>query len=187
MFSVLSGKSFRAPRAAQRKWLRAAVLGAWASLAGLLLWGSLGGDDSITEVLAHRGEVLPGRFVEVPCSEDYDSHRRFEGIQCCSCPRDSAVNVKRGTLKMHLSFAAMNCGNQVESGVGRSGAGHLSPPLGWLAPGLGQAGVSVLPEQGQACRPPPRPWPALPGGAPHCAHRLVEEMACLKHVSELER
>ncbi|XP_036853214.2 2-oxoglutarate and iron-dependent oxygenase domain-containing protein 3 isoform X3 [Manis javanica] len=82
-----SGKSFRAPRAAQRKWLRAAVLGAWASLAGLLLWGSLGGDDSITEVLAHRGEVLPGRFVEVPCSEDYDSHRRFEGCSPRKCGR----------------------------------------------------------------------------------------------------
>ncbi|KAK2497705.1 hypothetical protein MC885_014953 [Smutsia gigantea] len=82
-----SGKSFRAPRAVQRKWLRAAVLGAWASLAGLLLWGSLGGDDSITEVLAHRGEVLPGRFVEVPCSKDYNSHRRFEGCSPRKCGR----------------------------------------------------------------------------------------------------
>ncbi|XP_014386733.1 PREDICTED: 2-oxoglutarate and iron-dependent oxygenase domain-containing protein 3, partial [Myotis brandtii] len=43
-----------------------------------LLWGSQGGDDGVTEVLARRGEVLPGRFIEVPCSEDYNSHRRFE-------------------------------------------------------------------------------------------------------------
>lgn len=77
--SVLSMKSARAPREVRRKWLRAAVLGAAAALAALLLWGSPGGDDGVTEVLARRGEVLPGRFIEVPCSEDYNSHRRFEG------------------------------------------------------------------------------------------------------------
>lgn len=79
MCSVLSAKSVRAPREVQRKWLKTTILGACAVLAGPLLWSSLGGDDGVTEVLAHRGEILPGRFIEVPCSEDYDSHRRFEG------------------------------------------------------------------------------------------------------------
>lgn len=81
LLSVLSVKSGRVLRELRRKWLRAAGLGACAALAALLLWGSLGADDGITEVLAHRGEVLPGRFIEVPCSEDYDSHRRFEGTE----------------------------------------------------------------------------------------------------------
>lgn len=56
-------------------------------LTALLLWGSLGGDDGVTEVLAHHGEVLPGRFIEVPCSEDYNSHRRFEGCSPTKCGR----------------------------------------------------------------------------------------------------
>ncbi|PNJ87440.1 OGFOD3 isoform 6, partial [Pongo abelii] len=38
---------------------------------------SLGADDGVAEVLARRGEVVAGRFIEVPCSEDYDSHRRL--------------------------------------------------------------------------------------------------------------
>ncbi|XP_032175556.1 2-oxoglutarate and iron-dependent oxygenase domain-containing protein 3 isoform X1 [Mustela erminea] len=82
-----STKSVQAPREVQTKWLRTAVLGACAVLAGLLLWSRLGGDDSITEVLAHRSEILPGRFIEVPCSEDYDSHRRFEGCSPRKCGR----------------------------------------------------------------------------------------------------
>ncbi|XP_066877699.1 2-oxoglutarate and iron-dependent oxygenase domain-containing protein 3 isoform X2 [Kogia breviceps] len=82
-----STKSVRAPRDVWKKWLRVAVLGTCTTLVVLLLWGSLGGDDSITEVLAHRSEVLPGRFIEVPCSEDYDSHRRFEGCSPRKCGR----------------------------------------------------------------------------------------------------
>ncbi|TKC53479.1 hypothetical protein EI555_014934 [Monodon monoceros] len=82
-----STKSVRAPRDVWKKWLRVAVLGACTTFVALLLWGSLGGDDSITEVLAHRSEVLPGRFIEVPCSEDYDSHRRFEGCSPRKCGR----------------------------------------------------------------------------------------------------
>lgn len=90
LFSVLSMKSARAPGEVWSKWLRAAVLGTCATLAALLLWGSLGGDDGSTEVLAHRGEVLSGRFVEVPCSEDYNHHRRFEGAQCHGRPEEGS-------------------------------------------------------------------------------------------------
>ncbi|XP_021536427.1 2-oxoglutarate and iron-dependent oxygenase domain-containing protein 3 [Neomonachus schauinslandi] len=82
-----STKSVRAPWEVPRKWLRTAIPGACAVLAGLLLWGSLRGDGGVTEVLAHRGEMLPGRFIEVPCSEDYDSHRRFEGCSPRKCGR----------------------------------------------------------------------------------------------------
>uniref|UniRef100_A0A8D1H7H3 Prolyl 4-hydroxylase alpha subunit domain-containing protein n=1 Tax=Sus scrofa TaxID=9823 RepID=A0A8D1H7H3_PIG len=83
-----STKGVRAPRDVRRKWLRVAVLGACTTLAGLLLWGRLGADkDGIAEVLAGRSEVLPGRFIEVPCSEDYDSQRRFEGCTPRKCGR----------------------------------------------------------------------------------------------------
>lgn len=68
-------------------WLRITGLGAGLVLAALLLWSSLGAEDAVTEVLAHRGEVLAGRFVEVPCSEDYDGHRRFEGCTPRKCGR----------------------------------------------------------------------------------------------------
>uniref|UniRef100_A0AC11E3Y0 2-oxoglutarate and iron dependent oxygenase domain containing 3 n=1 Tax=Ovis aries TaxID=9940 RepID=A0AC11E3Y0_SHEEP len=82
-----STKSIRVPRDVRKKWLRAAVLGSCTVLAACLFWGSLGGDEGITEVLAHRSEILPGRFIEVPCSEDYDSHRRFEGCSPRKCGR----------------------------------------------------------------------------------------------------
>ncbi|NWT04939.1 OGFD3 protein, partial [Mionectes macconnelli] len=36
--------------------------------------------DGLTEVLAHRSDSLRDKFVEIPCSRDYDGHRRFEGI-----------------------------------------------------------------------------------------------------------
>nr|XP_058140944.1 2-oxoglutarate and iron-dependent oxygenase domain-containing protein 3 isoform X4 [Dasypus novemcinctus] len=76
-----------APRTGLGKLLKAAALGACAALATLLLWSSSGSDDGVTEVLAPRGEVLPGRFIEVPCSEDYDSQRRFEGCTPRKCGR----------------------------------------------------------------------------------------------------
>ncbi|XP_053766891.1 2-oxoglutarate and iron-dependent oxygenase domain-containing protein 3 [Desmodus rotundus] len=82
-----SMKTARAPREVWSTWLRATILGTCATLAALLFWGSLGGDDGVTEVLAHRSEVLSDRFIEVPCSEDYNSHRRFEGCSPTRCGR----------------------------------------------------------------------------------------------------
>ncbi|XP_002748895.1 2-oxoglutarate and iron-dependent oxygenase domain-containing protein 3 [Callithrix jacchus] len=86
-----STKKDRAPRETQRlwqrSWLRIAGLGAGLVLTAFLLWSSLGADDGVAEVLARRGEVLVGRFIEVPCSEDYDSHRRFEGCTPRKCGR----------------------------------------------------------------------------------------------------
>ncbi|EHH25330.1 hypothetical protein EGK_09130 [Macaca mulatta] len=84
-------KKDRSPREVQRlwqrPWLRTAGLGAGLVLTTLLLWSNLGAEDGVTEVLARRGEVVAGRFIEVPCSEDYDSHRRFEGCTPRKCGR----------------------------------------------------------------------------------------------------
>uniref|UniRef100_A0A8C9Q555 Uncharacterized protein n=1 Tax=Spermophilus dauricus TaxID=99837 RepID=A0A8C9Q555_SPEDA len=81
VFSVPRNKKDQAPQETPREtWLRIMGLGAGLVLAAFLLWSSLGTEDGVTEVLAHRGEVLAGRFIEVPCSEDYDGHRRFEGM-----------------------------------------------------------------------------------------------------------
>ncbi|NXD62368.1 OGFD3 protein, partial [Eolophus roseicapillus] len=43
--------------------------------------------DGVTEVLAHRRENLQDKFIEIPCSEDYDSHKRFEGCTPRKCGR----------------------------------------------------------------------------------------------------
>lgn len=80
LFSTLSTKKDRLPQEAQRTWLRIVALGVSLALVTFLLWSSAGIDDDVAEVVAHRGEVLEGRFIEVPCSEDYDGHRRFEGM-----------------------------------------------------------------------------------------------------------
>lgn len=63
------------------------ALGVGLALITFLLWSSLGTSDDVAEVLARRGEVLEGRFIEVPCSEDYDGHRRFEGCTPRKCGR----------------------------------------------------------------------------------------------------
>ncbi|XP_036052154.1 2-oxoglutarate and iron-dependent oxygenase domain-containing protein 3 isoform X2 [Onychomys torridus] len=75
------------PQEAQRTWLRTVVFGVGLALITFLLWSSLEMDDDVAEVLAHHGEVLEGRFIEVPCSEDYDGHRRFEGCTPRKCGR----------------------------------------------------------------------------------------------------
>ncbi|XP_040845221.1 2-oxoglutarate and iron-dependent oxygenase domain-containing protein 3 isoform X2 [Ochotona curzoniae] len=74
-----SSRKDRAPQKGSRVWLQAAGLAAIVAVATLLLWSSLGADDGISGVLARRGEVVARRFIEVPCSEDYDGHQRFEG------------------------------------------------------------------------------------------------------------
>ncbi|XP_071308769.1 2-oxoglutarate and iron-dependent oxygenase domain-containing protein 3 isoform X2 [Agelaius tricolor] len=43
--------------------------------------------DEVTEVLAHRSDTLQDKFVEVPCSEDYESHKRFAGCTPRKCGR----------------------------------------------------------------------------------------------------
>ncbi|XP_071430009.1 2-oxoglutarate and iron-dependent oxygenase domain-containing protein 3 isoform X2 [Pithys albifrons albifrons] len=68
-----------------------------AALGGLVLWNRLlrrdgiteDGlpQDGITEVLAHHSDILQDKFVAIPCSRDYDSHKRFEGCTPRRCGR----------------------------------------------------------------------------------------------------
>ncbi|XP_014457286.2 2-oxoglutarate and iron-dependent oxygenase domain-containing protein 3 isoform X1 [Alligator mississippiensis] len=82
-----SVKKSRSQQELRRKWLKAAFLISSAVLGGLLSWSYLKNEDGVTEVLAHSSESLQDRFVEVPCSEDYDSHKRFEGCTPRKCGR----------------------------------------------------------------------------------------------------
>uniref|UniRef100_J3S9A0 PKHD domain-containing transmembrane protein C17orf101 n=2 Tax=Crotalus TaxID=8728 RepID=J3S9A0_CROAD len=79
----------------RRKWLTAAFLVSSAMLGYLLSRSYLFSEDGVTEVLAHHGESIPDKFIEVPCSEDYDSHKRFEGCTPRKCGRgitDAIIN-----------------------------------------------------------------------------------------------
>lgn len=107
--SVLSVKKSRSQQELRRKWLKAAFLISSAVLGGLLSWSYLKNEDGVTEVLAHSSESLQDRFVEVPCSEDYDSHKRFEGI----CIRVSVL--KRGGPPTHLEAACAPAAFPLES------------------------------------------------------------------------
>ncbi|XP_020822382.1 2-oxoglutarate and iron-dependent oxygenase domain-containing protein 3 isoform X2 [Phascolarctos cinereus] len=80
-------KKNRVHHESQRKWLKISFLGSSGLLASLLLWSFLNGDDGVTEVLAHHNEILQNRFIEVICSDDYDSHKRFEGCTPRKCGR----------------------------------------------------------------------------------------------------
>lgn len=98
----------------RRKWLWATVLGACAALAGFLLWDSKGGDDDgVTEVLARHDELLSGRFIEVPCSEDYNSHRRFEGCSPRKCGRgvsDTIITREEAQLIRSIAEKGLSLG-----------------------------------------------------------------------------
>ncbi|XP_038012699.1 LOW QUALITY PROTEIN: 2-oxoglutarate and iron-dependent oxygenase domain-containing protein 3 [Motacilla alba alba] len=90
-------------------WLKAAILLLLSAAAGggLVVWSRLrtqdgiAGDgipaegvpeggipaDGVTEVLAHSSDNLQDKFMEVPCSEDYESHKRFAGCTPRKCGR----------------------------------------------------------------------------------------------------
>ncbi|XP_041888621.1 2-oxoglutarate and iron-dependent oxygenase domain-containing protein 3 isoform X1 [Corvus kubaryi] len=94
--SARKGRFQQDPRG---RWLKAAILLLLSAAAGggLVLWSRLraeggipeGGTpgDAVTEVLAHRSDSLRDKFVEIPCSEDYDRHKRFEGCTPRKCGR----------------------------------------------------------------------------------------------------
>uniref|UniRef100_A0A8C6YHR3 Uncharacterized protein n=1 Tax=Naja naja TaxID=35670 RepID=A0A8C6YHR3_NAJNA len=79
---VFSGVKENVQKDSRRKWLTAAFLLSSAMLGYLLSRSYLFSEDGVTEVLAHHGENIPNKFIEVPCSEDYDSHKRFEAMLC---------------------------------------------------------------------------------------------------------
>uniref|UniRef100_A0A8C2UE05 2-oxoglutarate and iron dependent oxygenase domain containing 3 n=1 Tax=Coturnix japonica TaxID=93934 RepID=A0A8C2UE05_COTJA len=71
-----------------RLWAVCFVAAAVVALSGgLLAWSSRSAEDGVAEVLARRGETLLDKFVEVPCSGDYDGYRRFEGCTPRRCGR----------------------------------------------------------------------------------------------------
>ncbi|KAM8992206.1 2-oxoglutarate and iron-dependent oxygenase domain-containing protein 3 isoform 1-T1 [Ara ararauna] len=69
------------------RWLRALFLLASAAIGALVSWRYLGAEDGVTEVLAQHQENLQDKFIEIPCSEDYDSQKRFEGCTPRKCGR----------------------------------------------------------------------------------------------------
>ncbi|XP_014740514.1 PREDICTED: 2-oxoglutarate and iron-dependent oxygenase domain-containing protein 3 [Sturnus vulgaris] len=107
--SFLSARKGRVQQDPRGRWLKAAILLLLSAAAGggLLVWSRLrtqdgipeGGipengvpegtvpEDGVTEVLAHRSDNLRDKFVEIPCSEDYDSHKRFAGCTPRKCGR----------------------------------------------------------------------------------------------------
>ncbi|KAM6469858.1 2-oxoglutarate and iron-dependent oxygenase domain-containing protein 3 isoform 2-T2 [Liasis olivaceus] len=90
-----SGMKDNAQKDSRRKWLTAAFLVSSAMLGYLLSGSYLLSEDGVTEVLAYHGESVPDKFIEVPCSEDYDSHKRFEGCTPRKCGRgitDAIIN-----------------------------------------------------------------------------------------------
>lgn len=78
--SLRSAKKSRARQDWPWRWLKAALLVSLVVAGGFLSWRCLQNEDGVTEVLARHGDNLRDTFIEVPCSEDYDSHKRFEGI-----------------------------------------------------------------------------------------------------------
>uniref|UniRef100_A0ABM5FMC7 2-oxoglutarate and iron-dependent oxygenase domain-containing protein 3 isoform X2 n=1 Tax=Pogona vitticeps TaxID=103695 RepID=A0ABM5FMC7_9SAUR len=83
------------PKDSRQKWLKVAFFLSSAMLAYLLSGSYLLSEDGVTEVLARYSEVVSDKFVEIPCSEDYDSHKRFEGCTPRKCGRgvtDALIN-----------------------------------------------------------------------------------------------
>ncbi|XP_014805606.1 PREDICTED: 2-oxoglutarate and iron-dependent oxygenase domain-containing protein 3-like [Calidris pugnax] len=80
-------KKSRGQQESRWRWLKAVFLLSSAAVGGLLSWNYLSAEDGVTEVLAHRRESLQDKFVEIPCSEDYNSHKRFEGCTPRKCGR----------------------------------------------------------------------------------------------------
>ncbi|XP_030317520.1 2-oxoglutarate and iron-dependent oxygenase domain-containing protein 3 [Calypte anna] len=80
-----SAEKSRSPE--EPRGLKAALFLSLAAAGGLLGWSCRGGGDGVTEVLARHSESLRDKFVEIPCSEDYDSHKRFEGCTPRKCGR----------------------------------------------------------------------------------------------------
>ncbi|XP_053816761.1 2-oxoglutarate and iron-dependent oxygenase domain-containing protein 3 isoform X1 [Vidua chalybeata] len=95
-----SARKGRSPQDPRGRWLKAAILLLLLSAAaggGLVVWSRLRSRDGIpggripaegiTEVLARRSDHLQEKFMEVPCSEDYGSHKRFAGCTPRKCGR----------------------------------------------------------------------------------------------------
>ncbi|KFQ45840.1 2-oxoglutarate and iron-dependent oxygenase domain-containing protein 3, partial [Nestor notabilis] len=77
--------------------------------------------DGVTEVLAHRRENLQDKFIEIPCSEDYDSHRRFEGCTPRKCGRgvtDAVITREEAERIRRIAERGLSLGGS-DGGVSR--------------------------------------------------------------------
>ncbi|XP_063148863.1 2-oxoglutarate and iron-dependent oxygenase domain-containing protein 3 isoform X2 [Candoia aspera] len=81
---------------------------------GYLLSGSyLLSEDGVTDVLAYRGESIPDKFIEVPCSEDYDRYKRFEGCTPRKCGRgitDAIINEEEAERIRRIAERGLSLG-----------------------------------------------------------------------------
>ncbi|XP_074744901.1 2-oxoglutarate and iron-dependent oxygenase domain-containing protein 3 isoform X3 [Strix uralensis] len=82
-----SARKSRGQQETRWRWLKVVFLLSSAAVGGLLSWSYLSAEDGVTEVLARHSENLRDKFIEIPCSEDYDSHKRFEGCTPRKCGR----------------------------------------------------------------------------------------------------
>uniref|UniRef100_A0A8C0ED05 2-oxoglutarate and iron dependent oxygenase domain containing 3 n=1 Tax=Bubo bubo TaxID=30461 RepID=A0A8C0ED05_BUBBB len=85
--SLRSARKSRSQQETRWRWLKVVFLLSSAAVGGLLSWSYLSAEDGVTEVLARHSENLQDKFIEIPCSEDYDSHKRFEGCTPRKCGR----------------------------------------------------------------------------------------------------
>ncbi|XP_053308863.1 2-oxoglutarate and iron-dependent oxygenase domain-containing protein 3 [Spea bombifrons] len=82
-------------------------------VAGFFAWGYLRGDGSATEVLAAQSETLNRRFFQVPCSEDYNNHKRFPGCTPRTCGRavtDSVITLQEAEKMLRIAEAGFSLG-----------------------------------------------------------------------------
>lgn len=114
--SLRSARKGRPQQDPRGWWLKGAILLLLSAAAGggLVVWSRVrtqdgvteGGipADGVTEVLAHRSDNLQDKFMEIPCSEDYDNHKRFAGRQAgLSAARGGA---QRAETAWHRIWAA---------------------------------------------------------------------------------
>uniref|UniRef100_A0A663NFN0 2-oxoglutarate and iron dependent oxygenase domain containing 3 n=1 Tax=Athene cunicularia TaxID=194338 RepID=A0A663NFN0_ATHCN len=100
------------PRETRWRWLKVVFLLSSAAVGGLLGWSYLSAEDGVTEVLARHSENLQDKFIEIPCSEDYDSHKRFEGCTPRKCGRGvtDAVITREEASILDLHSGALSLG-----------------------------------------------------------------------------
>ncbi|XP_010152819.1 PREDICTED: 2-oxoglutarate and iron-dependent oxygenase domain-containing protein 3, partial [Eurypyga helias] len=106
-------KKSRGQQEARWRWLKTAFLLSSAAAGGLLSWSYLRAEDGVTEVLAHRSEDLQDKFIEIPCSEDYDSHKRFEGCTPRKCGRgvtDAVITREEATRIRRVAERGLSLG-----------------------------------------------------------------------------
>ncbi|XP_018422487.1 PREDICTED: 2-oxoglutarate and iron-dependent oxygenase domain-containing protein 3 [Nanorana parkeri] len=85
----------RKSRAHRTSWRSQALWGALCTLLAvsvfLFVWDYPGGDGM--EVLAPQRETIQHKFFPIPCSQDYENHKRFSGCTPLKCGRAVTDNV----------------------------------------------------------------------------------------------